>query len=194
MLLKSNENTLVAMLLESQSSPSYSPSPEVAHVLWIYLRINEESQWDSHSSLSVIKNITTLLHDVETPDIISSHPFTQCSMHLQHGNIPMALTEWMETQLVCNFSCIHCIREILFVCKNKQNCIPQFILKQRYVQKSDSLSIHHRVNHICSKKNQSIHWTWLTSFSILWSSSRASTTRSLSLLSTTKMRPWVFWK
>ena len=34
----------------------------------------------------------------------------------------------------------------------------------------------------------------LTSFSILWSSSRASTTRSLSLLSTTNMRPWVFWK
>lgn len=26
------------MLLESQSSPSYNPSPEVAHVLWIYLR------------------------------------------------------------------------------------------------------------------------------------------------------------
>jgi hypothetical protein len=25
------------MLLESQSRPSYNPSPEVAHVLWIYL-------------------------------------------------------------------------------------------------------------------------------------------------------------
>lgn len=29
--------TLLAMLFESQSSPSYRPSPEVAHVLWIYL-------------------------------------------------------------------------------------------------------------------------------------------------------------
>ena len=34
----------------------------------------------------------------------------------------------------------------------------------------------------------------LTSFNILCSSSRASTTRSLSLLSTTNMRPCVFWK
>jgi hypothetical protein len=33
-----------------------------------------------------------------------------------------------------------------------------------------------------------------SSFSIRWSSSRASTTRSRSLLSTTKMIPCVFWK
>ena len=33
-----------------------------------------------------------------------------------------------------------------------------------------------------------------SSFSMRWSSSRASTTRSRSLLSTTKMIPWVFWK
>ena len=35
------QHTLLAILLESQSRPSYSPSPEVAHVLWIYLR-NEQ--------------------------------------------------------------------------------------------------------------------------------------------------------
>ena len=28
---------LLAMLLDSQSRPSYSPSPDVAHVLWMYL-------------------------------------------------------------------------------------------------------------------------------------------------------------
>ncbi len=28
---------LLAMLLESQSRPSYRPSPDVAHVLWMYL-------------------------------------------------------------------------------------------------------------------------------------------------------------
>lgn len=33
--------TLLAMLLESQSNPSYSPSPEVAHVLCMYLRKQE---------------------------------------------------------------------------------------------------------------------------------------------------------
>lgn len=29
--------TLFAMLLESQSNPSYKPSPDVAQVLWMYL-------------------------------------------------------------------------------------------------------------------------------------------------------------
>ena len=30
---------LLAMLLDSQSRPSYRPSPEVAHVLWMYLQV-----------------------------------------------------------------------------------------------------------------------------------------------------------
>ena len=29
---------LLAILLDSQSKPSYRPSPDVAHVLWMYLR------------------------------------------------------------------------------------------------------------------------------------------------------------
>ena len=32
------DSTLFAILLESQSNPSYSPSPDVAHVLWMYLQ------------------------------------------------------------------------------------------------------------------------------------------------------------
>lgn len=34
---KMMENTLLAMLLDNQSSPSYKPSPEVAQVLCMYL-------------------------------------------------------------------------------------------------------------------------------------------------------------
>ena len=34
---------LLAMLLDSQSKPSYRPSPDVAHVLWIYLHNMETS-------------------------------------------------------------------------------------------------------------------------------------------------------
>lgn len=34
-----SELALVAMLLESHSNPSYRPSPEVAHVLWMYLKM-----------------------------------------------------------------------------------------------------------------------------------------------------------
>jgi hypothetical protein len=32
------KHTLLAMLLDSQSSPSYNPSPVVAQVLWMYLQ------------------------------------------------------------------------------------------------------------------------------------------------------------
>ncbi len=35
--LRQVHHPLLAMLLESQSRPSYRPSPEVAHVLWMYL-------------------------------------------------------------------------------------------------------------------------------------------------------------
>ena len=34
-----NPHALLATLLDNQSSPSYRPSPEVAHVLWMYLQI-----------------------------------------------------------------------------------------------------------------------------------------------------------
>jgi hypothetical protein len=36
--------TFLAMLLDSQSRPSYKPSPEVAHVLWIYLQAKHTNQ------------------------------------------------------------------------------------------------------------------------------------------------------
>jgi hypothetical protein len=43
--------TFLAMLLDSQSRPSYKPSPEVAHVLWIY-QWRWRNEW--RPSLSVI--------------------------------------------------------------------------------------------------------------------------------------------
>lgn len=42
------------MLLESQSNPSYNPSPEVAHVLWIYLQ-------NIYISISAIMRIEVLV-------------------------------------------------------------------------------------------------------------------------------------
>lgn len=51
--IDSSELALLAMLLDSQSNPSYSPSPEVAHVLWMYLRenINNTSNSSGHTFL-----------------------------------------------------------------------------------------------------------------------------------------------
>ena len=45
---------LLAMLLDNQSSPSYRPSPEVAHVLWMYLQITLEVSAALRSRLRVI--------------------------------------------------------------------------------------------------------------------------------------------
>jgi hypothetical protein len=44
------------------------------------------------------------------------------------SDIPMALTEGMEAKLVSYLSSIHGIRQILFVGKNKEDCITQLIL------------------------------------------------------------------
>jgi hypothetical protein len=38
---------LLAMFCDSQSRPSYRPSPEVAHVLWMYLQTNHSKNTDS---------------------------------------------------------------------------------------------------------------------------------------------------
>ncbi|ONK61701.1 uncharacterized protein A4U43_C08F32670 [Asparagus officinalis] len=42
-----SKQTLLAMLFDSQSNPSYSPSPDVAHVLWMYLS-------ESHGSINIL--------------------------------------------------------------------------------------------------------------------------------------------
>ena len=41
---------------------------------------------------------------------------------------PVALAERVKAKLVSNLSSVHSVGEILLVSKNKQNCIPQFIL------------------------------------------------------------------
>eukprot|EP01018_Ginkgo_biloba_P038737 Gb_38389 [translate_table: standard] len=96
------------MLFESQSRPSYRPSPEVAQVLWIY-------QWRWRR-------------------------------------------EWSPSLSVISAAFIAFGRSCLLAKTSKT-----------------------------ASRNSS-------SLSILCNSSLASTTRSLSLLSTTKIRPCVFWK
>ena len=51
--------TLFAMLFESQSSPSYSPSPEVAQVLWMYL------QHPIHNEIPIEFNLLTVYDHVD---------------------------------------------------------------------------------------------------------------------------------
>ena len=96
------------MLFDSQSRPSYKPSPLVAHALWMY----------------------------------------QC----------LCLSECNPSLSVISAAFIALGRSCLFA----------------------------KTNSAASRSS--------TSFSMRWSSSRASPTRSRSLESTTKMRPWVFWK
>jgi hypothetical protein len=45
--------TLFAMLLDSQSKPSYRPSPDVAHVLWMYLKASTLKDGVSTASIQM---------------------------------------------------------------------------------------------------------------------------------------------
>ena len=125
----------------------------------------------------------------------------------------MALAEGVQSQLVCDLSCVHGIGKILLVGEHQQHSVTQLIL-QNEGSRSDTrarhLPIHHAAAHHAEPDTFSItdircmHYSTAnchirvarvrTSLSIRCSSSRASPMRSRSLLSTTKMRPWVFWK
>lgn len=48
----------------------------------------------------------------------------------EEKTLPVALAERMQAKLVSYLCSIHCIRQILFVGKYKQNSLPEFILKQ----------------------------------------------------------------
>jgi hypothetical protein len=50
------------------------------------------------------------------------------------------LAQGMQAKLVSNFSSIHSVRKILFVCKNKQHSITQLILQHRKISKSLGIS------------------------------------------------------
>jgi hypothetical protein len=86
------------MLADSQSSPSYRPSPVVAHVLWMYLHMD------------------------------SGECGTRCKEGSSSQHAPVALFEGVQAQLVSDVSCIHCIWQILLVGEHKQHCISQLLL------------------------------------------------------------------
>jgi hypothetical protein len=44
-------------------------------------------------------------------------------------NLPVALAQLVQVELVCDLSCIHCIGQILLVGKHQQHCIPQLVLQ-----------------------------------------------------------------
>lgn len=101
-------------------------------------------------------------------------------------DIPGTLTQRVETKLVGDFGGVHGVGQILrvqsqspgktylLIGKHQQQCIPKFVLAQH--------ALHWEISHD------------LFCMSINSHSSRASTIRSLSFESTTKMIPWVFWK
>mmetsp|Transcript_54123 Transcript_54123/g.113146 ORF Transcript_54123/g.113146 Transcript_54123/m.113146 type:complete len:212 (-) Transcript_54123:114-749(-) len=49
-------------------------------------------------------------------------------------NVPVALAERVETQFVCDICCIHCIRQILLVGKDKKHSIPKLIFVQHAME------------------------------------------------------------
>jgi len=49
-------------------------------------------------------------------------------------NVPVSGSKRVKSQLVSNFSCGHCIWQILLVCKDKNNSVAQFILVNHFVE------------------------------------------------------------
>jgi len=105
-------STLFAILFESQSSPSYSPSPEVAHVLWMYLQ--RTTCINAHE-------------DGWSEDGVGGGGFGLLLV------LPVALSKRVKAKLISYFSSIHCIWKIWLVCKYKQYSIPQLILPAQQV-------------------------------------------------------------
>ena len=89
---------------------------------------------------------------------------------------PCTLSQAVKTKLVGNLSGVHCVL-------NPSVLGFSTVLTGTHTGKSCLLA---KTNRRASLNSSSL--------SMRCNSSRASTTRSLSLLSTTKMIPWVFWK
>lgn len=43
---------------------------------------------------------------------------------------PLSLSERVKSKLVGNFSGVHCVRQILLVCKDEEKCVSEFVLVQ----------------------------------------------------------------
>lgn len=176
-----SEPTLLAMLLESQSRPSYNPSPEVAHVLWIYLWLTRDLKQNRQlAGQSRNKQTGKRLYQWRCrrewrPSLsVISAAFIAFGRSCLFANTSSTASlsssyTYYKQQIIehSNFTCI------------TAKCIPHYWKFQL-----------NRENKPTKCKEANRH----TSFSIRWSSSLASTTRSRSLLSTTKISPWVFWK
>ena len=129
-------------------------------------------------------------------------------------NAPVTLAQRVQAQLVGDLSSVHGVWQILLVGKHQQDCVAQLVLQpqtrliyrpnarvrsllvlsspQTPTRRSESICL---AAHIpCSDSRGRRPIVQHTSLSIRCSSSRASPIRSRSLLSTTKMSPWVFWK
>jgi len=97
---------------------------------------------------------------------------------MQWWTYPSTLSEAVETELVRDFGCIHGILWWM----------------QLATAHSDVLNLLLTGRSCLLAKTRSSAFLNSSSFSMRCNSSRASTIRSRSLLSTTKMMPWVFWK
>lgn len=154
------------MLFESQSSPSYSPSPEVAHVLWIYLQ-------------GVIYNVGYSKGERQREKDNFNNQFYQWRWR----------REWRPSLSVISAAFIALGRSCLFANTSSTASLSSSCQwNQQHQRRSKYLK-----TFSCSL-NVRNSWAGSTSFNILCSSSLASTTRSRSLLSTTKISPCVFWK
>ena len=124
-------------------------------------------------------------------------------------NEPMTLADAVKAELVRDLRGGHRVREILLVRENEQDGVAELILEAAEWGEGGGRRVRRRIRSDFIRSRARSLGSVLkvlkrdaarrrgaprTSLSMRWSSSRASETRSRSLLSTTKIRPCVFWK
>lgn len=124
-------HTLEEMLLDSQSRPSYRPSPDVAQVLWMYLL--QQRSYGTGGTRSTSETPRTPLNRSTLKRLVQRtihKPRSQSGNGAKAIHSPLPLAQGVQAQLVCDLSSIHGVGQILFVGEDQQDGIPQLILQE----------------------------------------------------------------
>lgn len=148
---------LLLMFCDSQSRPSYRPSPDVAQVLWMYLQVGEwglgsrqyctsvcSSAWTSQTAYANRINQATFRAGAtqSSPKMTEQRSEPEggallCTtgipiLHIHDTMMlmyaPVALAQTVQAQLLSDLRGVHGVWQVLLVCEDQQDRIPQLLL------------------------------------------------------------------
>ena len=142
----------------------------------------EKTPHDLHENLHFLDYLADYRLKPQRPSMLVNLqllPRASCTFNTSE-HPPVAATQVVEAELVSDLGSIHGIGQVLLVGENQQRGVTQLVLQPQPSPSASRPRAHNTLRKHAARR---------TSLSIRISSSRASPTRSRSLLSTTKMRP-----